>query len=318
MGRAPAWLVWAALIVVYLVWGSTYLAIAVVVKSMPPLLAAGARFVMAGAAMALVIGALRGWHRLRLTRQELVASGLVGLALLLGGNGLVMLGERSITSGLAALIIGIVPLWIVLLRVVYAERVQRGTLAGVLLGFGGMALLVSRGLSGEVNLTGTLMVIGASVTWAAGSYFSRRLAMPTDPFVSSAAQMLSGGIALLVVGAATGELTATQLTGFAPESVAALFYLVIFGSIITYSAYTWLLQNAPVSKVATYAYVNPVVAIVLGWLILAEPVSPSMLAGAALILAAVVLVIRTEARPRPVAHGEPLAPAPAVSPSRPV
>jgi drug/metabolite transporter (DMT)-like permease len=295
-GHAPNWQVWTALIVVYLVWGSTYLAIAVVVKTMPPLLSASLRFIVAGLVMAIAIGAIRGWGRLRLNRDQLIGSALVGVALLLGGNGFVMLGEQLIASGLAALIIGVVPLWIVVLRLVSGERVRRGTLAGVLVGFGGVAMLVSGGLSGEFNLIGILMIIGSSISWSLGSFYSRRAALPADPFVSSAAQMMSGGIALGIVGMLAGELPQVRPEQFAPEGIAGLAYLIVLGSILGYSAYTWLLQNAPVSKVATYAYVNPVVAIALGWLILAEPVTPAIAIGGALIVASVALVISTESR----------------------
>ncbi len=301
-GHAPGWLVWAALIVVYVVWGSTYLAIAVVVKSMPPLLAAGSRFVVAGLVMAAVIAVAGGWRRLLITRQQLIGAALVGIALLLGGNGLVMLAERTVPSGLAALIIAVVPLWIVLLRLTHSERVRRGTLLGVLIGFAGVALLVgSRGLTGEVDLLGMLMVIGSSASWALGSFYSRRLPLPNDPFVSTAAQMFVGGIALTLVGVATGELPRVVPAQFAGESLAALAYLIVFGSIVAFSAYTWLLQNAPVSKVATYAYVNPVVAIFLGWLILSESITAAMAIGGAMIVLGVAVVIRTESRPARVA-----------------
>lgn len=296
-GHASGWLVWAALLIVYIVWGSTYLAIAVVVKTMPPLLSAGSRFIVAGLVMALVIVIARGWRRLLMTRRELAGATLVGLALLLGGNGLVMLAERTVPSGLAALIIAVVPLWVVLLRVAHADRVRRGTLLGVLIGFGGVILLVSRGVSGEVDLLGMFMVVGSSASWAVGSFYSRRLPLPGDPFASSAAQMLCGGIALSIVGVVAGELPNVQPAEFASESLAALAYLIVFGSIVAFSAYTWLLQNAPVSKVATYAYVNPVVAILLGWLILSEPITPAMVIGGAMIVVAVALVIRTETRP---------------------
>jgi len=309
--------VWAALIVVYIIWGSTYLAIAVVVKTMPPLFSAGSRFIIAAVVMALVIGLARGWGSLRPTRAQIGGAALVGLALLLGGNGLVMLGERTIPSGLAALIIGVVPLWIVILRFTHGERIRPGTLLGVLLGFAGAALLVSRGLSGEVDMLGMVMVVGSSISWSLGSFYSRRLPLPADPFVSSAAQMLCGGIALTIAGLATGELAGIRPAEFAAESVLALAYLIVFGSIIAFSAYTWLLQNAPVSKVATYAYVNPVVAIFLGWLILSEPITAAMIIGGGMIVLAVALVIRTESRPARTTTPETAAPNVAISRRRP-
>jgi drug/metabolite transporter (DMT)-like permease len=311
-------MVWTALGVVYLVWGSTYLAIAVVVKSMPPLLTAGVRFIVAGLLIALVIAVLRGWRSLLITRGQVLSAAIVGGALLLGGNGLVMLAEQKIPSGLAALIIATEPLFIVLLRRFNAERVGRGTLLGVVIGFGGVALLVSGGLTGQFELIGILLVIVASISWSIGSFYSPRLPLPADPFVSTAAQMLAGGVLLTVVGVAAGELPTVRPADFAPESLLGLAYLIVFGSIVAFSAYTWLLQHASMSKVSTYAYVNPVVAIFLGWLILSEPVTAAMLAGGALIISAVALVIRTESRPAQVSTVEvPASASAAVSPTHP-
>jgi len=309
---ASGWLVWAALLIVYIVWGSTYLAIAVVVDTMPPLLAASGRFIVAGLLIAFVLVLGRGWRSLRLTRAQLFGSAFVGLTLLLGGNGMVMVGERTVPSGVAAVIIAVVPLWVVVLRLLMRERVRTGTLVGVAIGFAGVAVLVlGRGATGEIDLVGMLVLVAAGASWAVGSFYSRRLALPTDPFVASAAQMILGGAALAVAGALTGELASFVPAAFAPESVGALLYLVFFGSILAYSAYTWLLQHAPVSKVATYAYVNPVVAIVLGWIVLREEFTLSMAIGGAMIVLAVGLVIRTESRPaRPDALESPVQSAP--------
>ena len=296
---ASAWLVWAALLVIYVVWGSTYLAIALVVQTMPPLLAASFRFVLAGLIMAGFLLLRRGPRALRLTRAELAGSAFVGLALLLGGNGMVMLGQRSVPSGLAALIIAVVPLWVVVLRLVFGERVARGTLVGVAVGFAGVAVLVvPRGISGTVELAGMLLLVAAAASWAVGSYWSNRLSLPRDPFTSTAAQLVTGGIGLAVVGLAAGELGLLERAQFSSASVIGLVYLVSFGSILAYTAYTWLLQHAPVSKVATYAYVNPVVALLLGVLVLNEEVGLTMVIGGAMIVVAVGMVIRTEARPR--------------------
>jgi drug/metabolite transporter (DMT)-like permease len=311
-------MVWAALGIVYVVWGSTYLGIAVVVKTMPPLLSAGVRFIVAALVMALIIGIAKGWRSLRISPPQIGAAVIVGGALLLGGNGLVMLAEQKIASGLAALIIAIEPLVVVVLRSINSERIGRGTLLGVVAGFLGVGLLLSGGLTGEFELIGVVMVVVAAISWSVGSYYSGSVPLPSDPFVSSAAQMLAGGILLTIVGVAAGELPDVQPANFAPESMLALVYLIVFGSIVAFSAYTWLLQHAPVSKVMTFAYVNPVIAIFLGWLILNEPVTAAILAGGALIVAAVAVVIRTESR---TARREPVAtptPAPAtVSPSRP-
>ncbi|HUG49026.1 MAG TPA: EamA family transporter [Candidatus Limnocylindria bacterium] len=297
-GRAPAWLIWSALLVVYVVWGSTYLAIRLVVETMPPLLSGSARFLVAGALIYAVLLLRHGPRFLRLSRTELAGSTFVGLALLLGGNGLVMLGERDVPSGLAALIIAVVPLWVVLLRMVFGEHVQRGTLLGVLVGFAGVAVLVlPRGASGSVALEGMLMLVVAGASWAVGSYYSRRVALPRDPFVSTAAQLVLGGAGLAVAGLLSGELGLLRPERFSTESVVSLLYLVFFGSILAYTAYTWLLQVTSVSRVSTYAYVNPVVALLLGWAVLNEEIGLSMLLGGAMIVIAVGLVIRTEARP---------------------
>jgi drug/metabolite transporter (DMT)-like permease len=298
---APGWLVWVALGIVYLVWGSTYLAIAIVVDTMPPLLSGGVRFLVAGTLVAGFLALRLGPGVLRLNRQQVVGSSFVGLALLLGGNGLVLLGERDVPSGLAALIIAIVPLWLIVLRLLFREHVGRGTLVGVLVGFGGVAVLVvPNGLGGTVDLAGMAMLVVAGASWAVGSYYSTRLALPANPFVSTAAQMLAGGVGLTGAGLLAGELG--LLNGarpFATDSVLALVYLVVFGSLVAFSAYTWLLQHAPVSKVATYAYVNPVVALVLGVLVRDETIGLAILLGGAMIVVAVGLVIRTESRSRP-------------------
>ena len=293
--RAPEWQVWAALIVVYIVWGSTYLAIRVVVQTMPPLLSAGVRHVVAAAIIFAVLALTRRTAGLRLTRAEWLGSGLVGILLLLGGNGLVMLGERDVPSGLAALIIAVEPLMIVILRRIFGERIALGTIIGVVVGFAGVAvLIIPEGIGGEVKFLGMLMIVVAALSWAIGSYFSKLVALPRDPLASTGAQMIVGGASLLVVGLLVGEQNTFRVEDFSVESLVSLGYLIVFGSIIAYTAYTWALQHAPMSRVATYAYVNPVVAIALGALVLSEPIHLTMLVGAAMIIVSVALVVRTE------------------------
>jgi drug/metabolite transporter (DMT)-like permease len=293
--HAAEWQIWLALGIVYLVWGSTYLGIRVVVETMPPLLAGGARHLTAGLIMFALLALRRGPSALRLKRSEWLGAGFVGLALLLGGNGLVMLGERDVPSGLTALIVAVVPLWVVILRRLFGERVRAGTVVGVVVGFVGVAvLIVPRGLGGSVEFVGTLLVVLAGASWSVGTYFSKRVELPHDPIASTAVQMLVGGLGLGVVGVAAGELGLVQPEQFSGASLVALAYLILFGSVLAYTAYTWVLQHAPVSRVATYAYVNPVVAIVLGAALLHENVDAIVILGAALIIASVVLVIRTE------------------------
>lgn len=285
------------MVIVYIVWGSTYLAIRVVVETMPPLLSAGVRHVSASLIIIAILVMRSGPTALRIDRRAWLGAGFVGLALLLGGNGLVVLGERDVPSALTALIVAVVPLWVVLLRRLFGERVAIGTIVGVVAGFSGVAILiVPRGMSGSVELVGMLMVVLAGLSWAIGSYFSKRLELPHDPLASTGVQMLVGGLGLLAVGLAAGELGLAQFERFSSQSVMALIYLVLFGSVIAYTAYTWALQHAPVSRVATYAYVNPVVAIILGWTLLNEEISLTMIVGAAVIVISVALVMRTESR----------------------
>lgn len=295
--RAPEWQVWTALLIVYIVWGSTYLAISVVDETMPPLLTAAVRHLSAGVIVWLLLVVRHGRGSFRISRNELGGAAFVGLCLLLGGNGLVVLGERDVPSGLAALIIAIVPLFVVMLRRIFGDRVAFGTYAGVGLGFAGVAvLIVPHGISGDVSLFGMLLLVAASLSWAAGTFSASRIRLPRDPLATAGIQMLAGGASLLVAGLLTGELGLVHVDRFSTASLVSLLYLIVFGSVIAYTAYTWLLQNTSVSRVATYAYVNPLVAILLGAAILNEKIDSVILIGAAMIVVSVVIVIRTEAR----------------------
>ena len=296
--NAPGWMVWAALWVIYIVWGSTYLAIRVTVETLPPFLSAGVRFVIAGSIVYAVLAVRRGLKAIRITRREFAASAFVGAALLFGGNGLVSVAEQEVSSSLAALIIASTPLWVILLRTLAGDKVSRGTLVGVALGFVGVGVLVLPGNEGNgANLAGLLLLVIASASWAAGSFFSSRLPLPKDPFVSTAAQMVSGGLILVGAGGVTGELSGLDPSSFSGASLAGLAYLVTIGSLLAFTAYVWLLQNAPISKVATYAYVNPVIALFLGWLILSETMTASMLVGAAVIVSSVAFIVSKESAP---------------------
>jgi drug/metabolite transporter (DMT)-like permease len=302
---APTWLTWAALWTVYIVWGSTYLAIRVTVETLPPLLTAGARFLVAGAIVYGVLAIRRGFRGVRVTGRELLSSSFVGGALLLGGNGLVVLAERDAPSSLAALIIASVPLWVVLFRYVTSESVARGTLAGVVLGFGGVAILVLPGdRPGGATALSIVLLVSAAAFWATGSFASTRLHLPRDPFLSTGIQMLCGGVWLVVAGTIGGEAANIDVARFSAASVWAFLYLIVFGSLLAFTAYVWLLQNAPISKVATYAYVNPVIAIILGWLILSERMTTNMLIGAAVIVASVAFIVSKEAHGAPAKESD--------------
>ncbi|SKB10260.1 EamA family transporter [Aeromicrobium choanae] len=288
---------WCALVLVYVAWGSTYLGIRVVVEDMPPLISAGARFLTAAVLMGTFLAVRSGPRVLQVRPRELRGSAIVGILLLAGGNGGVVLGERTVPSGMAALLVAMVPLWLILLRFASGARPRLLTWAGVLVGFVGLAVLVLPGGGSGGTTAGILIIVGASLSWSVGSFMSQRMPMPANPFVATVWEMLAAAITLLVIGTVSGE----RLSDFGHASTSswiALGYLVVFGSIVAYSAYVWLLQNAPLSLVSTYAYVNPVVAVLLGALILAEPLTGAIVAGGAIVVVGVALVVRAE-RPRP-------------------
>lgn len=292
----PEWQVWTGLWIVYVVWGSTYLAIRILVETVPPLLGGGVRFILAGAAMLAVMAARRGARSLRLGRPELLSCLLVG-TLLMGANGVISVAELEVPSSMAALLIGSVPLWVVLYRRGLGEHVRARSAAAVLIGFAGVALLLLPGKqTGGASLAGLLACVGAAGMWAGGSVASPRVRLPRDPFVSGGWQMLLGGGVCALTGLVAGETADIDVGAFSTRSLLAFGYLVVFGSWLAFTAYGWLLQNAPLSKVATYAYVNPVVAIALGFAVLDEAVTWLTLAGAAVIVASVAAVVRTETR----------------------
>ncbi|MFC4058523.1 EamA family transporter [Planomonospora corallina] len=296
-------LVWGALGIVYIVWGSTYLAIRIVIETLPPLLSGALRFAVAALVLATVLLALRGRTVLRMTLRQAGGAALVGLLLLTAGNGMVSVAEQHISSGLAALLVASVPLWLVILRVVARDRPGLLTLTGVLVGFGGVAGLSLTGGDAATDGTGITIILLASVSWSIGSFISSRIPMPPDPFAASAVEMAAGGAGLLLIGLAAGErLDPAVVSG---RSWGALAYLVVMGSLVAFTSYVWLLGNAPISLVSTYAYVNPVVAVALGALVLGEPVTGSMAVAGLVIVVGVALVVSTERRKKAVPAAEP-------------
>jgi drug/metabolite transporter (DMT)-like permease len=274
-----------ALATVYLAWGGTYPAIRVMVETVPPLIGTGARFLVAGTVMGAVLAA-RG--RLRCERTELVGAALVG-TVILGDIGVLAVAEQEVPAGLAALIIASVPLWVVALQLGHREPVTRRTAIVVGTGLAGMALLVSPG--GEAPLLWLLVLVAAAAVEAAGQFYSQRVRLPEDPLVSTTVQLLAAGAVLVVAGGLLGELGDLRPGRFSDDSLIAFAYLVVPGSLVAYSAFVWLLRNAPIGTVATYAYVNPVVAVAVGGLLLGERVSATMAVGGALILGSVALVV---------------------------
>ena len=307
MAAVPArWKLLTALWTVYLVWGSTYLAIKVSVRTMPAFLSAGSRFLLAGALLGAILVATG--RSLRVTRREFASSALLGLALLTLGVGVVTLAETRIDSSIAAMIAGSVPLQVVVLRTLARERVALATRLSVLAGLAGLALIVVPGGEGASSAVGLALMLGASVSWSLGSFFGQRLPLAQDGFVATTWEMLCAGAFLLVLGAATGEVGDVDPAAFSLESVAAWLYLAVVGSLVGFTAYAWLLRNAPISKVVTHQYVNPVVAIILGALLLDERLTASVAVGAALIVGSVFVVVRQEGKPEP-------APAPDAEPA---
>jgi drug/metabolite transporter (DMT)-like permease len=286
----------AALATVYLVWGSTYLGIRVADRTIPPLLMSSVRFLIAGTA--LYAFASRG--RVRPTLRQWGAAAIVGAALLMIGNGGVAWAETRIESGLAALIIAMVPLWVALMdRVFFGRRLSPVGVAGLVVGFGGVALLVRPGGGGDI--VAMLLLVGTSACWAAGSLYARGAALPESPLLSASMQMLSAGVLLGIAGLATGEASDVSADSFSVKPVMAVAYLVLIGSIVAFTAYAWLLKNVRISIVATYAFVNPVVAVVLGTVFLSEPLHwTTVIAGVAIVVAVVLIVTARAPAEKPV------------------
>jgi drug/metabolite transporter (DMT)-like permease len=291
-GTSPALpLVLLAFALVYLIWGSTYLAIRFAIETLPPLVMAGVRFLIAG-------GLLYGWGRWRgapsPSRTEWRAAAVVGALLLLGGNGAVVVAQQWIPSGLAALVVGAVPLWMVLIDWGWGDR-TRPTLrvwAGLGVGFGGIAILAGSpglGAGGVMEFVGGGLVLAGGVAWALGSIYTRRAPTPKSARLWVGMQMLWGGLLLLVAGSLAGEWGRVDPAGVSMKSALALLYLIVFGAIVGYSAYIWLLRVSTPARVSTYAYVNPVVALFLGWWLAGEPLTPRSLLAATVIIGSVVV-----------------------------
>ena len=287
----------AAFAAVYLIWGSTYIAIKYAIQTLPPFLMAGTRFLVAGATL-YAIARFSGDFE-KPTWRHWRTSLVVGTLLLLGGNGGVVLAEHYIPSGLAALLVAVEPLWIVLLNWLYlkAERPNLKVVAGLILGFVGVWLLIGNSIAasgveanGSMQIFGSLLVIVAAFSWASGSLYGLKAPSPTSPVLASGMQMLSGGAVLFLLGSATGEWSRFNPDAVSLDSILALSYLIVFGSIVAFTAYSWLLKNAAPAIVSTYAYVNPIVAVFLGWALANEALSLQMLVGAGVIIASVALI----------------------------
>lgn len=293
--------IWLGMLVLYLVWGSTYLGIAVAVETIPPFLMAAVRFALAGAILlAWSLARERGafsWP----TRREWRDSAIVGGLLLGGGMGMVAYGEQTIPSGITALLIALMPVWVAVFGgILLGERLPRIAVAGIAVGFAGVAVLIGPtavGGAGALDPLGLAAVMLSPICWSLGSLFaSHRATLPRQPLTATSAQMLSGGMVLLIMSVAAGEPAGFQLDQVSASSIAAFAYLTVIGSILAFTTYGWLLRQAPLPLIATYAYVNPVVAVALGAIILHEPIDPRTLVAGAVIVAGVALIVTARGR----------------------
>ncbi len=285
--------IWLALIAVYLTWGSTYLAIRFAVETLPPFLMAASRFIVSGAILFL-------WRHVAgdplPKRVELRSTALIGLFLLVGGNGGISWAEQYVPSGVAALIVGSTPLWIVLLDALRprGKKPTLGVLVSILVGFLGIVILVAptdaNDLFHGLNPIGSLVLVLAALSWAIGSLIGRDAPLPSSPLMATAWEMLFGAVGLLALGTLTGELSQLDLQNASEKSLWGLAYLIVFGSLVGFTCYTWLLRVAPISLASTYAYVNPLIAVILGNLLAAEPLTLRVLIAALIILGSVVFV----------------------------
>ena len=291
-------LAWAA---VYLIWGSTYLGIRFAIESIPPFLMAGSRHLLAGLL-------LFTWSRLRQRaprpgRQDWVRAAGLGVLMLVTANGATTWAEQLVPSGLTALIVCTSALWLVLLNWLWLGAVRPGarTVVGVVAGFGGVALLVIPGNfagSEHVSLLGALVLTGAALSWSVGSIYAIKLPRPRYPTLFVSQQMIVAGVVLLVIAAVAGELDGFAPSAISATSATAYLYLAVFGSLISYSAYFWLIRHTTPDRLATISYVNPLVAVILGWALAGEALSLRILLAAAVILCAVGLITSTRMQPR--------------------
>ena len=299
---------WLGMLVLYIVWGSTYLGIAIAVDTIPPFLMAATRFLIAGVVLLAWSMARQGRSFRAPSLREWRDSAIVGGLLLGGGMGMVAFGEQTIPSGIAALFIAMMPVWVAVLGWIFLrERLPRLAIAGIVLGFAGVAILIGPSAFGGIGALEPLglgAILLSPIAWSGGSLFaSHRATLPTQPLVATGAQMITGGSVLLAMSAVSGELARLQPDAISSNSILAIVYLTVAGSLLAFTAYGWLLRVAPLPLIATYAYVNPVVAVLLGALVLREPIEPRTLVAGVVIVVAVAIIVTARGRmQRPAAR----------------
>ena len=292
---------------VYILWGSTFLGIRLAIETLPPFLMAATRFSVAGAIL-IVWAVLKGERFIppfRMWRRAFA----IGALLLLGGNGGVTWAEKYVATGLAALMVSTEPLWVVILNwILTRQRPNSRVLLGVLIGFAGVAMLVGDGLRSNghstLSLISGVVVLAAAFSWAAGSVYSNRRPLEVSTLMAAGMQMFSGGVLLFVFALAVGDLQRLNFSQASWTSIGAFFYLLVLGSLVGFTAYSWLLNNVTPARAATYAYVNPVVAVFLGWLVAGEPLTKQVLIAAAVIIGSVILITTfgRDRTPSPALH----------------
>lgn len=296
---SPA-LVWVAILILYVVWGSTYLGIRIAIESIPPFVMASTRFLIAGVVMLGAVAIVRRRALVLPSAVELRDCFIVGALLMGGGMGAVAWGEQTVPSGIAALLIALMPAWVAVYgRVFFHDRLPVLAALGIGVGMAGVAILVGPSvvLEGSLDPAGVAALLISPMSWAAGSVFAaRRARLPRDPFVTTGLQMLSGALVLGGLGLVVGEFARFDPAAVTPESLAALAYLTIVGSLIAFTAYAWVLRHAPLPLIATYAFVNPVVAVILGAIVLDEEVAPLQILAGAVIVVGVALIILSRSR----------------------
>lgn len=300
--------IWIGMLTLYLVWGSTYLGIAIAVETIPPFLMAAVRFSLAGLILLTWSVAREGRAFTPPSRRELRDGAIVGTLLIAGGMGMVAFGEQTVPSGITALLIATMPVWVAILgRLVLGERLPRMAAIGIVVGFVGVAILVGPsafGGAGALDPVGLAAILISPIAWSSGSLFaSHRASLPKRPLVNAGVQMVFGGLVLFVMGGLTGEFAALDVAAISRESVLALVYLLVMGSLVAYTVYGWLLRVAPLPLVATYAYVNPVVAVILGAVVLGEAIDLRTVVAGAVIVVSVAVIVTARGRMPAPRHG---------------
>jgi drug/metabolite transporter (DMT)-like permease len=293
----PSVRIWLALGTVYILWGSTYLGIKYAIDTIPPFLMGSLRFLVAGGVLYLLAirsGDTRGDQ---VGGRQWLAALVIGGALLVGGNGGVILAEQYAPTGVVALLVATAPLWMAVIdRVVFGRRLPVLAVVGLLIGFSGVAFLIGWPGAGRINLFGAALALAAPVCWASGSVFTRHVRLPKRPLVAAGMEMLWAGLVFAMASVLTGELGRLHWQHVSTTSIVALLYLIVLGSLVGFSAYVWLLRSAPLSLVSTYAYVNPVVAVILGGIFLGEAINARLLIAGGIIILAVALIVVARSR----------------------